>query len=287
MHENEEEKLKLVLETNESAISELSDKVSIVSRSVAAKSDRLDCLREQQAEREIILSQRQVVQKERQGAKARLQSLSGRDEEIVNVLDQGDKELDLSKDNLMIVQKHKADLDQVLASGQKEEAEVLEPARIELPKLLKESEELARLIASYRENLSSLKKSGESNLSLTRGVLDDVKNQVKDKSDDEKEKVESLSTLQETWQYTKKLALDDIEQHNNLGCKFEAARNAEAVVIQALQEQRAKERCEKNEAKRHESLAEVLKRELLSCGADIIKKTERSENEFESLAIEA
>ncbi len=276
-----------MLKFSESNNSDLSEQVSTLSRLVTHKSDRLDQLQKQQVEREDFCSQCQVTQEDIKKRTSTLRSLKVQREEVVNMLCEAQKVFDLSSDKLIVIEKIKADLDRVFILGQKEGAEVIEPARIELPKLLKESEDLARLIASYREKQSSLKMSGDSNLSSMKEILDGVRNQVKSKSDEEKEKEKRLSTLQTTWEDNKLIALQDIEQQNKLRCKFEEASNIELGVIESLEERLMRETFEKKEARKHEYISEVVKRDMLSCGADIIKETERLENDQENLEIVA
>jgi hypothetical protein len=286
-NEQEEERMNQNKESKQKIIDGLSTQVSTLLQTTQAKTEHLDRLHEQIAERETNHSKRQAIQNEMEERKIRLASHRERVEEKRIELEEAEKTLHANKEKLSDVQKKHADLDQEIASGQKEEQEVVAPARKEFPKLLKESEELSRLIAKYREVLTSLKKSAEADLSSKKAILEDVKKQIQEKSNDEQEKEARLASLRESREIANKNALEEIEQQNSLKSKFEEAMSTEAAVIQALKEQREREHEKRVEARRHEFLAEEYKRDLLACGADIIQETKQMEDKYENLPIEA
>jgi chromosome segregation ATPase len=286
-NEQEEERMNQNKESKQKIIDGLSTQVSTLLQTTQAKTEHLDRLHEQIAERETNHSKRQAIQNEMEERKIRLASHRERVEEKRIELEEAEKTLHANKEKLSDVQKKHADLDQEIASGQKEEQEVVAPARKEFPKLLKESEELSRLIAKYREVLTSLKKSAEADLSSKKAILEDVKKQIQEKSNDEQEKEARLASLRESREIANKNALEEIEQQNSLKSKFEEAMSTEAAVIQALKEQREREHDKRMEVRRHDFLAEEYKRDLLACGADIIQETKQTEDKYENLPIEA
>jgi len=280
MNANEEANWTSELAVGESSISQLSNQISTLSVSTSDVAKRLERLNKQCAQREDLLAERQAVKEEREEVSKQLETHSTREEELMKMLAQAEKELELNEKELELVKKKDRDVDDLRVSGEKEEAEVLEPARHELPELLEEGEVLAREIAARQEKLCSLKQSCELDVASRQAISNDVVTQVVAKCRNVKEKNERLEKLQGLRDELNKSARDEVDQHGNLKAKFDEASKAQAAVIEALEEQREKERSERDETKKLEFIAETVKLEKLTCGVEVIKETKRLESKL-------
>ena len=81
-------------------------------------------------------------------------------------------------------------------------------------------------------------------------------------------------------------SMEEIKQHRNLKTKLEEATAAQTAVVKALVEQNERERRERDDAKKLEFTAEMIKLGKLKCGVDIITKTKALENEFENKSVD-
>ena len=288
---NEEAKWEKEHIANQAVASNLSNQISTITASVLDISNRIDHLRKRFAQREDILAERQAVQIETEEINGKLQSHTSREEELRALIDQMEKEVESNEKELSLIKKEKATLMDVCEAREKEEKEVLGPARIELPKLFERGETLAREIASIRDKISASKASGEQDLSSTRAVLEDIRNQLAEKGKSVKEKKDRLKTLEDNREWVKKTMTEEIDQHRSLKVKFEEAQKAQKKLNAALEEKRAKEISERVRAREIAYKSEVVKLEKLSCGANLIKETELLEREYEdklaNLAIKA
>ena len=148
---------------------------------------------------------------------------------------------------------------------------------------------MVRNIESYQEKLVQVQTSGGEDVALIQKSLEEVRHTVIDKRGEKKELLDNLVSLKETHRVDLESIKEECDQQNVLLSRYEEANFAEEKLMKELSEQRSKEQQERRDVQEQEIVAEVVKKDVLICGVEVIRETERLEQEYKTraLAIEA
>lgn len=148
---------------------------------------------------------------------------------------------------------------------------------------------MVRNIESYQEKLVQVQTSGGEDVALIQKSLEEVRHTLIDKRGEKKELLDNLVSLKETHRVDLESIKEECDQQNVLLSRYEEAKFAEEKLMKELSEQRSKEQQERRDVQEQEIVAEVVKKDVLICGVEVIRETERLEQEYKTraLAIEA
>lgn len=148
---------------------------------------------------------------------------------------------------------------------------------------------MVRNIESYQEKLVQVQTSGGEDVALIQKSLEEVRHTLIDKRGEKKEFLDNLVSLKETHRVDLESIKEECDQQNVLLSRYEEANFAEEKLMKELSEQRSKEQQERRDVQEQEIVAEVVKKDVLICGVEVIRETERLEQEYKTraLAIEA
>ena len=148
---------------------------------------------------------------------------------------------------------------------------------------------MVRNIESYQEKLVQVQTSGGEDVALIQKSLEEVRHTLIDKRGEKKELLDNLVSLKETHRLDLESIKEECDQQNVLLSRYEEAKFAEEKLMKELSEQRSKEQQERRDFQEQEIVEEVVKKDLLICGVEVIRETERLEQEYKTraLAIEA
>ena len=148
---------------------------------------------------------------------------------------------------------------------------------------------MVRNIESHQEKLVQVQTSGGEDVALIQKSLEEVRHTLIDKRGEKKELLDNLVSLKETHRVDLESIKEECDQQNVLLSRYEEAKFAEEKLMKELSEQRSKEQQERRDVQEQEIVAEVVKKDVLICGVEVIRETERLEQEYKTraLAIEA
>ena len=289
MNQSQEQNLHSLLSTQQNNTIKLAQTVNEITNALTHKSNHLATLQQQLQEQASTERQCQDIQNKIQESNVQTQDMTARYNDTRSKLSQQTQDLHRLQRELQNRQLCLKDLQEKLIRGETERIQKVEPARIELPILLQETEEMVRNIESYQEKLVQVQTSGGEDVALIQKSLEEVRHTLIDKRGEKKELLDNLVSLKETHRVDLESIKEECDQQNVLLSRYEEAKFAEEKLMKELSEQRSKEQQERRDVQEQEIVAEVVKKDVLICGVEVIRETERLEQEYKTraLAIEA
>ena len=274
MNKREEAKWNSELEGGAHAISEVARQAQTLAESKLQISNRIDMLNRQFAERGDILGKRLSVKNDIAKVNDRLESYRAREEELQQLIAQAKQAVATKQKNVDDVNEEMAKVGELRTSNDKEEAEVLNPAKEEHPRLLVNGENVSKQIIFLQNQSSTAKKCTEMDIAASKASFEEIKKQVLEKIACNEDMKNFLKTCMESREELTKATTEEIAQHNTLKSQFEDSSKLHEKEIAKEEEDRAKLRAERDKAKTLERVCEEFALEKLTCGVQIIQETE-------------
>lgn len=236
--------------------------------------NRIDMLNRQFIEREDILGERLIIKNDIAKTHDKLNSHRAREEELLQLIAEAKEAVEKKQKDVDILGEEMATVGELCALNDKEEVEVLNPAKEEYPSLLANSENVSKQILDLQNQSSAAKKNGELEIAASKASLEEIKKQVLEKVMYNEEKMNVIKACIESRDEVTQTATEEIAQHNTLKKQFEESCEVHEKEIAKEEDDRAKLRAKRGEAKKLERICEEFALEKLRCGVQIIQETE-------------
>ena len=256
----------------------LSTELSTTVNTDSELSSQLDSITKQFAVRKEIVAARVKVQQLCKDTKDRIGDIRKREGELLKELSEL-KEIMKEKDvHLQDCKRQKMEIEQLKATNDKEEKEVLAPAERCLPQLLEEKQALAKKITELHDCSVSEKEIFDTKKKSNTSILNNLNVIYEEKFEHVQVKKKEITDMKNLMEKLHTSTIEEIKEHDQITANLDEALNAQKVLV----EEKKVEREEKIEASKLE-WSNVLKLknyevQVLKNGADIIKKTKEIEN---------
>ncbi len=235
-------------------------------------------LQQQFQQRQDILQERENIQKERHTIQQEMDTnLSIREKELTRKITEMEDVITKSRNICDGLKRQRVELDHEKHIAQKEEMDIIQPAKDNMIQLSNRGEVLSKDIADVQEQIRISKQTLDNDMTLQKTSFNDISNQVLQKNNHLKEQSDKMERLVKEREESIQTFTNEMDQHENLKSKFDEATKVQMDVVKALIDQRQRDKMELKETREREVDLETVKMEMLEQGVEVIEATKRLE----------